>query len=165
MAPVGPQEKARLLCWTSEPPFPWSLLIPVCLFCLEVHPPPVPFTPRELLCIPQNPKFWGKMLRSSWDTLSRMGLGRGKKGKVPHWKPQASPSPTPSLTFLPTPSCPGSLPGIQQFLQVPRPAWTCPGPLEDKKDGFRLPTQHPCTHTHTHTHTCTRTHYGIGGTY
>ena len=83
------------------------------------------------------------MLRSSWDTLSGTGLGRGKKGKVPHRKPQASPSPTPSLTFLPAPSCTGSLPGIQQFLQVLRPAWTCPGPPEDKKSGFRLPPQHP----------------------
>ena len=128
------------------------------------------------------------MLRSSWDTLSGTGLGKGKKGKVPHQKPQASPSPTPSLTFLPAPSCPGSLPGIQQFLQVPRPAWTCPGPPEDKKGGFRLPPntpaharahthtlwtcmswssgwvqaapQHPRAYTHTHTHTRahTRTH-------
>ena len=98
------------------------------------------------------------MLRSSWDTLSGTGLGKGKKGKVPHQKPQASPSPTPSLTFLPAPSCPGSLPGIQQFLQVPRPAWTCPGPPEDKKGGFRLPPNTPAharAHTHTHCgHAC-----------
>ena len=93
------------------------------------------------------------MLRSSWDTLSGTGLGRGKKGKVPHRKPQASPSPTPSLTFLPAPSCTGSLPGIQQFLQVLRPAWTCPGPPEDKKSGFRLPPQHPSAYVRARAHT------------
>lgn len=90
---------------------------------------------------PLKPKVWGKMLWSSWETLSVTGLGKGKgEGKMLHQKSQRGISPTPSSTCLLAfqhGQCGELAPGIQQFLHgVPQ---TCLDRSPEGWNGLRLP--------------------------